>query len=221
MAIQPPTQPLIGINVIQNIVRFVPAALSLALLAACGGKTEQAPAADPTASAPAETPAAPVEQQSSPSLPQVAAPEDAVLVESMESIAGSVPLRIADGRVMHGTLRISRDGSVPVAGVQIGNYRNQSDGNLFLKLCKAENCVESEASVVGSKDNAYLLFNLQPAISVTTGDEFRFEIRRGEGTRMPLALRTYEATSDATAVLAAEGDAAPRAVRIALYYTSP
>lgn len=203
---------------IQNIVRFVPAALSLALLAACG---KQAPVADPSASAPPGTLVAPVEQQSPASLPQVVAPQSAVLVESMESVAGSVPLRIANGRVMQGTLRISRDGSVPVAGVQIGNYRNQSDGNLFLKLCKAENCVESEASVVGSKDNAYLLFNLQPAISVTTGDEFRFEIRRGEGTRMPLALRTYDATSDATAVLATEGAAAPRAVRIALYYTSP
>jgi hypothetical protein len=154
-------------------------------------------------------------------LPQVAEPEGAVRVESMESVAGSTPLRIADGRVMQGTLRISRDGSVPVVGVQIGNYRNQSDGNVFLKLCKGQNCVESEASVVGSKDNAYLLFNFQPPISVTNGDEFRFEIHRGGGTRMPLALRTYDATSDAMAVLAAEGEAAPRAVRIALYYTSP
>lgn len=207
---------------IQTLSRFTPIALFVGLLAACGG-TGPAPVNNNATTAPPDAPAtsAPASSAAVATLPQVAEPPGALRVESMESVAGATPLRIADGRAMQGTLRISRDGNVPVVGVQIGNYRNQSDGNLILKLCKAEKCVESEASVVGSKDNAYLLFNLEPAISVTTDDEFHFEIRRSKGTRMPLALRTYDATRDATAVLAAEGEAAPRAIRIALYYTSP
>lgn len=213
--------PAYGTNVIQTLIRFAPVALSVGLLTACGG-AGQAPVNDDAATAP-ETPAAVAPAAPDPvaTLPQVTEPEGGSRVESMESVAGGVPLRIADGRIMQGTLRVSRDGSVPVAGVQIGNYRNQSDGTLFLKLCRGEECRESEASVVGSKDNDYLLFNVQPAISVSTGDEFRFEIRRSPDTRMPLALRTYDATADATAVLDAVGDAQPRAVRIALYYQSP
>lgn len=207
---------------IHNIVRFVPIAFTIAVLAACGG-AGPAPVDNEAANAP-ETPpaaAAPAVPENAATLPQVTEPEGAVRVESMESVAGAMPLRIADGRTMQGTLRASRDGSVPVAGVQIGNYKNQSDGTLFLKLCRGDDCRESEASVVGSKDNDYVLFNVQPAISVTKGDEFRFEIRRSPGTHMPVALRTYNATADATALLDAEGEAQPRAVRIALYYRSP
>lgn len=115
------------------------------------------------------------------------------------------------------TLRTPRDGRLDAVGIQIGNYRNTSDGSLVVEACVETECRRSRAALSESRDNQSFMLEMSDPLPVSEGAPLRLTLRREGGTR-PLVFWSYGAVAGSAKVKVQEGRDHPRTVRIELEY---
>lgn len=111
------------------------------------------------------------------------------------------PLVISGGDVVKVRIRTASSDPVRGIGVRIGNFAGASDGDLSIRVCKANACASGRLPLPGTQDNAHADVSLQPHLDIDVGDELAVEIGK-EGGAHPLAIWLHSAS---TAMIAPDG----------------
>ena len=191
----------------RNTTKILAAAVLTGLLiAGCNSGDQVAPAAQGTAAAPAPNATKPLPALDVPN--GVEYPADAV------ATTDRAPMLIGDGASLGMKLDGVKAGTVKSAAVQIGNFKNTSDGKLKIKVCQADKCSEAEGDLSQSVDNRQFVLPLSAPVEIKEGQPVDVTVTRVGGTK-PLAIWGYASETKATMANGKPGD---RALRIGLIY---
>lgn len=122
-----------------------------------------------------------------------AVPSGVRVVRSKVGSGKGTAIALMAGQSISGETRSSGNGNLAAFGVRIGNYFNSSNGSLALMLCVDDVCQEANASLSGSKDNDYLLFQLFQPIAVSTGQTIKYTLTRSSDAKNRVAIWAYPA----------------------------
>jgi len=157
-------------------------------------------------------PAPPVDTEEVPPPPAPALAEDepAAALEPVELPVGSgnQPLVLAAGASQDGQLQAPRAGRVGALGIHLGTYFDTSDGELDLRLCRAQDCASGSADLALAEDNGMFRISLEPALEVAAGDTLAYSLAK-RGGAVAVVVWTYPPAA------APDG---PRVPRLELYY---
>jgi hypothetical protein len=95
-------------------------------------------------------------------------------------------LQITNGVNYSGTISQMQKGVITQLSVLIGNYNNTANGVMTLNVCGSSGgCTTGTANVVGSLDNANILFQLGSAITILKGDTLTYAIAMSGSNKGP------------------------------------
>jgi hypothetical protein len=150
-------------------------------------------------------------------------PEEAVAevtsVKNASTKAVEVTARVVlePGQSISGVIDTPKRGELRGVGVKIGNYKNRSDGSLSIEICQLEHCSGATSSLVGSKNNRHLDFELSEAVGITTEESVSWTLTRESGSN-PVAVWIYPQRKNATPITLPDGTQEELAPKISLRY---
>ncbi len=112
----------------------------------------------------------------------------------------------------------SDGGELVAFGVRIGNYFNSSNGSLALTLCVDNACQDANASLSGSKDNDYLLFQLPQPVAVSAGQAIKYTLTRSSDAKNRVAIWAYPAPEGQSGFTGPQGTATDYVPRLVFHF---
>lgn len=128
---------------------------------------------------------------------------------------GREPLLMVQGQAVTSSTGPVEGGALTGVAIEVGNFAGQSTGTVGVRVCQAQECVNTAVDLAGSKDNSYLVVQLPMALNLVGGQGVEINVARlTEST--PFALWTYPSASSMTL---ADGTIVNRSFKVGLYYS--
>jgi hypothetical protein len=135
-------------------------------------------------------------------------------VELPVTLEAGEPLLMGAGGVLTASLSVPKSGLVDAVGIQIGNFGGASDGQLMVRLCQQDQCIEGRANLQGSADNEYFMVTMDRPFQLASDVPLVITVARMDGTGQ-FAVWTYPADGSLTTP---DGKTLSRSPRVALQY---
>jgi hypothetical protein len=122
---------------------------------------------------------------------------------------------IATNQTIGGKFASPLSGEIGAVGVLIGNFSNSSAGQVRLTICQNSVCAEGIADLAGSKDNSYLRIALSKPLTLVSGQEVSYTLKRLSGSNS-LAVWVYPSRDSSTNLTLPDGKSISSSLNIRL-----